>query len=129
MKKIYPLLILFSIFPLVAFAQYDEIAPGFKKEKHRKIISTEMDKLLNRVYLETDCPKDQLKYYIIDTHTAGYKPKDLQLPKTIIIKACGINMTYINPNKELINEWKLDGVTWVLNSAINTKTKEDYKRN
>lgn len=101
-------------------AQYDDIAPGWKGDKKRDQINTKMEELIKRVSFETECKSESITYMVVDKYNFYAKGRDhLNFPKTIILKACGNNLTYINlciPDPEgNLKKW-VDG-TWTLDAA------------
>ena len=106
--------------PFLTLAQYADIASGWTKEKDRTKIDSKMNELMTRVSFETDCPKEDITYMVIDKYKFfGAKKDHLNFPKTLGVSACGKKLTYIllcipEPDGNL-PKW-VDG-TWELNSV------------
>lgn len=111
------------LIPFIGFSQYDDIAPGWTKEKDRKLIIEKMNQLITRVTLETDCPKEQISYTVVDTYVLQEKWKKHELPKTIVVKACGDKLVFINIviNGSVPESWYSGN--WTLNSVSEMKAK------
>lgn len=84
-----------------------------------------MDELINRVFLETDCPKDQITYAVVDKYKSN--KKENELPKTLMIKACGKKLIYINlvntSLTQVIGDIAWETGTWTLDSVSELEKK------
>ena len=122
------LLLIFGLcYAVFSYGQYEDIAPGYTKEKHRNFIIQKMDLLIKRVHLETDCPKAQITYTPLEyVNNCGSKVlPEKRLPKSIMVAACGNKLTYILPDansKCLLESWSTRTSAWVLNS-VRSKTE------
>ncbi|NND95112.1 MAG: hypothetical protein HKN45_09615 [Flavobacteriales bacterium] len=80
---------LLAFVPLLSFAQYEDVAPGWEKEKYRELIISKMDELINEVSFEYNCDKSQITYLVTEKHKFyQMKKDDLHFPKYVTIKAC-----------------------------------------
>lgn len=95
MKKIIACLLI--CVPLFSFAQYEDIAPGWEKDKERVIIIAKMQELINLVSFEMDCHKSEISYLVTEKYTF-YKLKkdDHNFPKKVIVRACRESYVYLN---------------------------------
>ncbi|MEM7162715.1 MAG: hypothetical protein AAF487_09795 [Bacteroidota bacterium] len=75
-------------------AQHEDVAPGLTKDKHRNLIDTKMDEIINRIKIQTEC-QEEITYTVVDTYLY-YKDQKKNLPKTVIFEACDQKLTYIN---------------------------------
>ena len=108
---------LLIVFPVIAFSQHPDIAPGWEKEKDRLSIDAKMDELINRVSFETECDTSQISYIVLENYDYyGRGRDDKNFPKTVTIKACGENINYFidcppnatgKPKGWLAGDWTL----------------------
>lgn len=95
---------------------FDDIAPGFSKNKQRNVIKEKMASLLKLASLENDCPVSEFAYEVIDEFKRFYTSKTKELPQKILLTGCGKRYLYVN---ESINgnyylwgdaQWTLESV-------------------
>lgn len=87
MKKI--LAILIVLIPFTSFAQYEDVAPGWTKDKDRILIIQKMDELIDKVGFEYDCHKSEISYQVTEKHLFYKMKKDnLHFPKKVTVRAC-----------------------------------------
>jgi hypothetical protein len=118
MKKI--LAGLLAIIPLFTFAQYEDIAPGWKKYKDRAPIIAKMDELVDRLSFEFECDKEQISYIVLEKYKFYKMNKnDLNFPKKLAVKVCGTTYTYLiecppnsygKPNGWIKGKWIVDPI-------------------
>jgi len=116
MKKI--LAVLVVIIPMFSFAQYEDIAPGWKKAKDRAIIIAKMDELVNRLSFELECDKSEISYIELEKYKFFKMNKDdMNFPKKLAVKVCGTTYSYIidcapnsygKPNTWIKGKWIVD---------------------
>lgn len=103
--------------PFSFFAQYEDIAPGWQREKSRLLIIQKMDELIDQVSFDYDCEKEKITYLVKDKHLFyGRGKDDLHFPKHVMVKACGVTYKFIcecaqneygKPKEWIKGEWIL----------------------
>lgn len=92
-KNLILVFILLSIPYFVKGQQYSDIGSCFSKS-NKKSINKKMDNFLSRVSEETNCPKENITYVIVERYTTFYSKECRHLPKKISFNSCGKSWTY-----------------------------------
>jgi hypothetical protein len=96
MKKLIILnLLLSGLFFSFTLPNQNEIGSCFNKS-NKKSIDKKMDKLLEKVSAETNCPADQINYQVEEYYSTFYTKECRHLPKKITFETCSEKRTYKN---------------------------------
>lgn len=80
----------------------------------QKSIDQKMEKFLEKVSKETQCPLSKLSYTIVQSYTGLYTQECRHLPKKIVVTAQGKEYTYMHQGLSgavgywLLGSWKLE---------------------
>lgn len=80
----------------------------------QKSIDQKMEKFLEKVSKETQCPLSELRYSVVASYTGFYSSECRQLPKKIVVTAQGKEYTYNHQGLSgalgywLLGSWKLE---------------------
>jgi|GEM_PF-2441162 len=87
------LIVFFCSNSLYSQTNRDAVGQGFSKQ-NRKSIDIKMNKLIQRVSEENNCPLDSISYVVIDKYTTFYSKSNRHLPKKIMFKVFNKQVTY-----------------------------------